>query len=115
MDLDKIKEYIENQFVEDFEDIKKFMDDVNDTLDNIKIKNKYESYNDFCLDIEKSVIETINEENITELTPQLLVTALNNMVKYKIIEDENYEYKIREYFDDPDMVINDINNLKLKK
>ena len=114
MDVLKIKEYIENQFVDDYEDIKKFMDEVNETLDNIHIDQIYLTYNEFCLDIEKSVMETL-ENTDTELTPEVLISALNNMLKYKIIKDENYEEKIREYFDDPEMVIDDINKLKAKK
>jgi len=114
MDIIKIKEYIENQFVEDYEEIKKFMDDVNETLTNIKIHETYKSYNEFCIDIEKSVIEIIETQNITDLTPQIIITALNDMIKYKILNDPNYEIKIRDYFDDPELVIDDINKLKMK-
>ena len=36
------------------------------------------------------------------------------MIKYKILNDANYEDKIRNYFDDPELVIDDINKLKMK-
>lgn len=114
MDLIKIKEYIENQFTDDYEEIKQFMEDVNDTLTKINIDTKYNSYNDFCLDIEKYVIKLIEENNIETVSTQIIITALNNMVKYKILEDENYEEKIRNYFDEPDLVLDDINQLKVK-
>ena len=114
MDIIKIKEYIENQFVEDYEEIKKFMDDVNETLINIKINETYETYNEFCIDIERSVVEIIETKNIKELTPQIIITALNDMIKYKILNDPDYEEKIRDYFDDPELVIDDINKLKIK-
>lgn len=105
MDTNKIKDYIETQFVEDYEEIKKFMDDVNETLSDINIDVKYETYNDFCLDIEKSLIEIITEQNAIEITPNILVTALNNIVIHKMMEDVNYEEKIRIYYDDPESVI----------
>jgi hypothetical protein len=112
MNKNKIKEYIENQFVEDYEEIYKFMIDVNETLENMSF-DKYESYNEFCIDIEDSILETVDSK-IQTLTPKLIVVALNNMIKYKILKDDDYENKIRQYFDDPDSVIDDINKLKLK-
>lgn len=114
MNKNKIKEYIENQFVEDYEEIYKFMIDVNETLENMSF-HKYESYNQFCIDIENSILETFIDSKIQTLTPKLIVVALNNMIKYKILKDDDYENKIRQYFDDPDSVIDDINKLKLKK
>ena len=57
MDKTKIKEFIENQFVEDYEEIHKFMIDVNETLEKMNF-DMYESYNEFCLDIEDSILET---------------------------------------------------------
>ena len=36
------------------------------------------------------------------------------MIKYKILNDPDYEEKIRDYFDDPELVIDDINKLKIK-
>lgn len=114
MDILKIKEYIEAQFVDDYEEIHKFMLDVNETLTKIKIDGIYNSYNSFCLDIEKSVIETVKENNIIELTPNIIVIALNNMVKHKILNDINYEQKINEYFESPNSIIDDINKLRFK-
>jgi len=116
MYLNKIKEIIEKQFCDDYEEIKQFMDDVNNTLMKIGINNIYQSYNDFCIDIEKHIFKLLEENNIeTEtITTQLIVVALNTMVKYKILEDENYEEKIKNYFSDPDSVISDINKLKMK-
>jgi 6-pyruvoyl-tetrahydropterin synthase len=108
--LIKIKSDLENQFVDDFEDIKKFMSDVNDTLDKINIKQKYESYNEFCLDIEKFVFEIIDNYNVDELSTAHVVLALNNMIKYKISLDENYEEKIRGFFENPESIINEIKN-----
>jgi len=113
MDKKKIKEFIENQFVEDYEEIYKFMIDVNESLENMNF-DKYSSYNEFCLDIEDSIIETYNDSDIEIVTPQMIVVALNNMIKYKIMKDDNYEEKIKDYFDNPETVLDEINRLKLK-
>ncbi len=114
MNKNKIKEYIENQFIEDYEEIYKFMIDINESLENMKF-DKYLSYNEFCLDVENSIMESFNNYNEI-LTTKLIVESLNNMIKYKIMKDENYENKIRNYFDkdENENIINDINNLKLK-
>lgn len=116
MDLSNIREFIENQFCDDYEEIKQFMDDVNDTLKKLGISNIYETYNEFCMDIEKHIFKILEESNIqTEtITTELIIIALNNMVKYKILEDENYEEKIKNYFSDPDSMIEDINKTKIK-
>ena len=63
MNKNKIKEYIENQFVEDYEEIYKFMIDVNETLEKMSF-HKYESYNQFCIDIEDSILETFIDSKI---------------------------------------------------
>lgn len=98
--MDKIREYIQHQFVEDYEYIKKFMDDVNKTFIKIGI-DPYTNYNTFCLEIEEYIISIIKELNIDEsdLTTDIIVYALNNMIKEKITKDKNFEVKIKNYFD----------------
>lgn len=114
MDLKEIKTFIENQFCDEYEQIKQFMDNVNEILDKLGIDNKYKSYNNFCLDIEKNILQIVKETNIENITTQLIIVALNTMIKYKILEDEHYEEKIKNYFSNPELVIDDINNLKIK-
>ena len=114
MDLEKVRKYIVEQFVEDYEEIHKFMDNVNETLANIGIENKYTDYNKFCIDIEKNILDVINTMDQPEITTQMVVNALNNMVKYKVLEDENYEEKIKTYFNDYQSVIQDIHKLRNK-
>lgn len=113
MNIHKLKEYMEEQFVEDYSEIKKFMDNVNETLGNIGIEKKYEEYNDFCIDIEKNVFEMIEKMKEPHISPKIMVDALNKMVKYKILQDEQYENKIKTYFNTPETVLDDINRLKL--
>ena len=51
MDSKELKEYMEIQFVEDYNDIKQFMVNVNEKLEQIGFDKKYENYNEFCVDI----------------------------------------------------------------
>jgi len=111
MDIKNIITNIEEQFVSDYEEIRKFMDDVNSTLEKINIDFRYESYDNFCLDIEKNIIDIIKEQNSTDITTSLIVDALNNLIKHRILQDENYEQKIIAYFDDPESILNDIGKI----
>lgn len=111
MSLKNISNNIDEQFVEDYELIKDFMNNVNNTLSNISIKTY--DYNEFCIDIKNNIFELILDDTET-ITNEILINALNNMIKYRILEDENYEDKIKKYFDDPSRVLDDINILKLK-
>ena len=115
MNSNEIKKYIENQFVDDYEEIKSFMDSVNETLNDLDTSHKYESYNEFCLDVEESILSNVKNEDFQELSIKIIVDALNNMIKFKILEDENYEEKIKNYYDDPEKIIKDINKLKKKQ
>jgi hypothetical protein len=90
------------------------MVDVNETLENMNFE-KYKSYNNFCIDIEKSIIKTFGNSDIELLTPKIIVISLNNMIKYKILKDNNYEKKIKNYFNDSDNILNEINKLKEEK
>jgi len=111
MNLDNIKKKLEQQFVDDYNDLIKFMNNINDTLNELDINSKYENYNDFCLDIEKYIFE----DNIKDVSPEIMSNALNNMLKFKIIEDIDYEEKLLKKFSgDSDVIINDIENIKKK-
>jgi len=110
MKLSDFKEILEKQFVDDYDKLHEFMQNINNVLIELKIKNIYESYDIFCLDIEKYAFEFYNKKQY-EITPKNLTTILNNMIKYKIINDPLYEKKIETLFDD-DEIINEIKRLK---
>jgi len=111
MNISEIKLKLEQQFVDDYDDLYQFMININDTLNELNIDSKYENYNDFCLDIEKYILN----DDIDVISPQIMSDALNNMIKFKIIEDDNYEEKILEKFNKKtDIVIKDIENIKNK-
>lgn len=114
MIIDEVIKKIDEQFVEDYDIINNFMIDVNDILDKLLIE-KY-NYNEFCIDIKTNIINLINEtEEISiEISTDILIVALNNVIKYKILKDDNYEDKIKKYFEDPEKVLDDINILKIK-
>lgn len=79
------------------------MDDVNKTFVKIGIE-PYTSYNTFCLEIEENIISIIEELEIEQydLTSDMIVFALNNMIKNRITKDKNFEDKINDYFNDLD-------------
>lgn len=115
MNRDKIKIEIENQFVDDYERFKGFMDSINETLDRIGIDEKYDNYNEFCVDVEESLMNIIPDvKSIDSVPVDITALAFNNVIKHKILSDKNYEKKIIEYFDDPDKIINDLNTLSDK-
>jgi len=111
MNLEDIKQKLEIQFVDDFDNLNDFMMNINNTLEKINIDNYYD-YNTFCLDIEKTIFDLIKETNSTNITPDLLSNALNTMIKYKIIEDPDYEEKLNNFFDDGDDFIEEIKKIK---
>lgn len=114
MDLDDIKKNIEEQFVEDYENLYQFMVQINETLDNFNIITKYESYDDFCLDIEKHILTYFKHNDIYSITPTIMSKVLNNMIKYKILDDPDFENKLKLYFEDSENIMKDIEKLKIK-
>jgi len=113
MNLGEIEKNLNKQFVNDYDDLIVFMDNINDTLEKLNIDNKY-NYNDFCLDIKTTVIDLIKNDKTKNITPTILSKALNTMIKYKIIDDPNYEEKLSSYFSQTDDIIDEINDLKIK-
>jgi len=113
MDLNEIKRNLEQQFVNDYDELIEFMNNINDTLEKLGINNNYE-YNDFCLDVQYTVIELIKKEQTSKITPHILSQALNTMIKYKIIDDPNYEEKLTSFFSGSDDIMEEINKLKIK-
>lgn len=109
-----LEDFIDEQFVNDYDIIKNFMIEINDILENIGIDDKYDNYNDFCIDIKKHLFTLINLDDI-DIDVDTLINALNNMIKYKIMNDIDYENKIKMYFDDPYNILDKINSIKLKK
>jgi predicted secreted protein len=101
VDIARMKEYIEIQFVDDYEHIKKFMEDVNNILMKMNIQH-YDNYNKFCVEIEDYIIKIIQDYDLDEsdLTIDVIIMALNDMIKQKILQDENFESKIKDFFDE---------------
>ena len=98
MNFKKIKQDIENQFVEDYDYLILFMRQINETLKEYDIDTEYSDYDTFCLDIEDKIIEylKINDEDI--VTPELMTHVLNNMIQEKIIEDPQHTEKLKNIY-----------------
>jgi hypothetical protein len=99
MKLDCIKEEVTKIFVDDYDKLKSLMDQINITLEKVKIEHKYNSYDEFCTDILNNLDSSLKNAEDPELTPLVMTIIINDMVKQKIVKDENYEKKINEFFE----------------
>ena len=116
MNLEDIKNKIEEQFVEEYENLNQFLIQINDTLNKFNIITKYNNYDEFCLDIEYHVLNYFKKNTIDDLTPEIMTKVLNNMIKYKILDDPDFEGKLKIYFEDfedSDDIMKDIENMKI--
>jgi len=102
---------MQEQFVEDYQELRKFMDNINESLTNLDIDSKYESYDEFCKDIENNLFELLDKQKQDYISPAIMIEALNTMIKKKISNDVNYEDKIKKYLDDPEKIIDDLKKM----
>jgi len=81
-----IKEILENQFIEDYNTINNYMNNINIILEEEKV-DKY-TYDIFCIKFEKLVLEYYkkNNYNIKTLTPEILSDILNFMIIDKVMK-----------------------------
>jgi len=112
MKLEKFKEAIENQFISDYEKLYDFMENINNILLELNIDNKYESYDEFCIEIEEYAIRLFKQDNSLIITPKILTKILNDMIKFKIVDDSSYEKKLNKLFSDNDDILKDIKKIK---
>jgi hypothetical protein len=98
LNIDKVTELIELQFVEDYEKFKSFMININDLMDKLNINEKYK-YDEFCIDIKENLISILKESDVVIITPSIMTKALNNMIVYRILYDVDYENKIQTFTD----------------
>lgn len=101
MNADELKKILENQFVEDYDKLLGFMDNINEVFIEIGINSSY-NYNEFCLDIEKHVILLYKTQNISIITPKILSDILNNLIRDKITTDPEYKEKLNIFFKSED-------------
>lgn len=97
MNLEELKEYVTVQFVEDFDNIRLFYNNINKTFEDAKLDVKYENYNIFCLDILANVEIFYNLQKEFKLYPKVMVDILNQMVLNKMREDADYESKLKKF------------------
>ena len=117
MDLTGLKKKIEEQFVEDYEDLLLFMNQINDVLKKFNINSKYKNYNTFCLDVEDHIIDYYTMYGDSEISPEIMSNVLNNMIKIKILEDPEHEKKLNDFFNNDNSFdeIKDLKNILKKK
>jgi hypothetical protein len=100
----KIINDIDNIFVDNYKNINQYKNNINDIFKKLNIK-EFNTYNKFCIDIRNIIINKINDENVDDETPQsIILKSLNQTIKNKIKEDNDYEHKILNYFKDYDVI-----------
>ena len=112
MKLEKFKESIENQFISDYDKLNDFMININDILLELNIDNKYDSYNEFCIEIEEYALRLFKHDNKLIITPKILTKILNDMIKFKIVDDSSYEKKLNKLFSNDNDILNEIKKIK---
>jgi hypothetical protein len=101
--IEEIKEEVTKVLVEDYDKLKNLMETINSTLKLIDIKYKYD-YDQFCNEILNNLDKKLKDIDNPQLTPIVMNTIINEMIKSKIIEDENHEEKIKNFFENsPDI------------
>jgi len=112
MNLEDVINILDQQFVDDYDHMLKFMNEINLTLEKMNIDSRY-NYNDFCIDIKNKVIELVNYEKIDVIKPEFLSKTLNIMIKTKILDDPDYKEKLQTFFENIDIdIVTDIEKLK---
>lgn len=90
---------MDNNFVENYEDVIKYHKKLNDILNKMGFDG-FESYNDFCKKIRNNAINKLkkdNKENL-DLDTNFFSLIMNDLLRNKIKEDENYVDKLKIYF-----------------
>jgi len=107
-----IKE-LDNYFVDNYNDIMNYKKNINNILISMNF-NGFDTYNDFCSTVRKVTLIEINEKNnIIDVNniEKLYLMVLNKVIILKIKENENFDIKILEYFND-DKLLDMIKNEK---
>lgn len=107
--INNIIKKMDNNFVENYEDMLKYKNNLDQLLIKIGLK-KFKSYNEFCIMIRNNTLEYLKKEN--QLNPDkiennLFSLIMNKTFRDKIIQNKNYEKKLK-IFLNTDKNINDI-------
>lgn len=98
MNQKDIMNAIDNQLVDDYKEMKIYMNRINNILKDVGLDSRYETYDQFCIDIKKSVRDLMDRTD--EIDPMVLIKeSLNNMIINKIAEDDNYEEKLAKFLE----------------
>lgn len=98
MDQKNIMNAIDNQLVDDYKEMKIYMNRINNILKDVGLDSRYENYDQFCIDIKKSVRDLMDRTD--EIDPMSLIKeSLNNMIINKIAEDDDYEEKLLKFLE----------------
>lgn len=99
---------IHNKFVDDYEKINIYMNNINVVLDEMGL-SKFDSYNEFCSDISRSAKNYIKSNKISRIDNKSFSLFLNLSIRDKIRRNKNYENIIMDYFKEKE-ILNHIKN-----
>jgi len=92
---------IDESFVNNYNDIKKYQLNFNIILSKLDMP-LFETYNDFCINIRNNAIDKIKKEKIKklDLDTNFFSEIIGKTLRVKIKKNRNYEKKLMEYFND---------------
>lgn len=104
MTKNEIINKLDNNFVNNYEDMIKYKNNLNDILLQMGF-NKFKSYNEFCIYIRNNALEKLKERKNYNLDNTFFSVIMNKSLKDKIKKDKNYNRKLNIYFNDDNFKI----------
>ena len=95
--IEDIQNDIREAFVDNYQDLKEFMNNINTTLKKIEVVHIYNSYDEFCIDIEKQLFKLLKKYNVDKVTSKIMTESLNKIMEDKIMEDKDYKKKLEKF------------------
>ena len=101
----KIIKKLDDNFVEHYDDIIEYKNNMNDILYKIGLKG-FNSYNEFCMYIRNNAILKIKKDKIKHINSDdnFFSEIMNKTLRDKIRRNRGYEKKILSYFSDSEII-----------
>jgi len=107
--INNIIKKMDNNFVENYEDMLKYKNNLDELLMKIGLK-KFKSYNEFCIIFRNNTIDYLKKKNISNIEKiknKIFSLIMNKTFRDKILESKNHEKKLQ-IFLNTEKNINDI-------
>lgn len=96
--LDKMINQIDNNFVDNYDILNKYKNNIDDVLYRMGF-SKFNSYNDFCFILRSNMLDDIKNSKHLNYD-DILSKMINKSIRDKIKMDDDYKDKIMVYFND---------------